>query len=42
VIAALWGVIVFKEIRGSRNFAALAFAFLLTFIGVGLTAVSNS
>ena len=42
VIAALWGVLVFKEIKGIRNFAALAFAFTLTFVGVGLTAVSNS
>jgi glucose uptake protein GlcU len=33
-VSALWGVIVYKEIRGKRNFLYLAVAFALTIAGI--------
>jgi len=41
VIATLCGVLIFREIRGVRNFIAMAIAFAITFAGVALTALSN-
>jgi glucose uptake protein GlcU len=33
-VSALWGVVVYKEIRGKRNFVFLAVAFALTIAGI--------
>eukprot|EP01137_Pigoraptor_chileana_P016558 Opistho-2@73499 len=41
IVASLWGIIAFGEIRGMRNFIVLGSAFALTFTGVALTAVSK-
>ncbi|EDQ91432.1 uncharacterized protein MONBRDRAFT_6201 [Monosiga brevicollis MX1] len=40
-IGALWGVLVFKEIRGLRNMLVLTLAFAITFTSVALTAMAN-
>ncbi|KNC53151.1 transmembrane protein 144 [Thecamonas trahens ATCC 50062] len=42
IVASLWGVCVFKEIRGTRNFAILGAAFLLTIISVTLITLSRN
>lgn len=41
VIAALWGVVVFKEVKGLRNYIVLIFAFCLVLSGALLTAFSK-
>ena len=41
VVSALWGVFVFGEIRGSRNFGALGVAILLTITGCIMIGVSK-
>jgi len=41
LVAALWGIFMFKEITGTRNFLVLAGALSVTFLGVGLIAASN-
>ncbi|KAJ8000413.1 hypothetical protein DPEC_G00179880 [Dallia pectoralis] len=41
VIAALWGVVVFKEVKGWLNFLILALAFSLVLAGAMLTAFSK-
>ncbi|PRP82294.1 transmembrane protein [Planoprotostelium fungivorum] len=41
LISAFWGVIVFKEIQGKRNFFFLTAALLLTFAGIAFIAVSK-
>eukprot|EP00300_Choanocystis_sp_HF-7_P000959 c10791_g1_i1.p3 GENE.c10791_g1_i1~~c10791_g1_i1.p3 ORF type:complete len:159 (-),score=35.87 c10791_g1_i1:44-520(-) len=41
IIANIWGVFVFREVRGARNFILLGTAFALTFIGVALITVSK-
>jgi len=42
IVATLWGVLVFKEITGKRNFLLLGTAFSVTIIAVILTALSKS
>ncbi|XP_030643575.1 transmembrane protein 144-like [Chanos chanos] len=41
LIAALWGVIIFKEVKGCRNYLILVFAFCLVLSGSLLTAFSK-
>nr|XP_055061489.1 transmembrane protein 144a [Misgurnus anguillicaudatus] len=41
VIAALWGVVVFKEVKGLRNYIVLILAFCLVISGALLTAFSK-
>ena len=41
VIGALWGIFVFKEIRGIKNYLWLAGAFTLTFLGIILITLSK-
>lgn len=41
LVASLWGVFAFREIRGLRNFIFLSVAFLITFVGVGLITASK-
>jgi hypothetical protein len=41
VIGALWGIFVFKEIRGAKNYLWLAGAFTLTFLGIILITLSK-
>lgn len=40
-IAALWGIFLFKEIRGRRNYVLVAIAYALTIVGVVMIAVSS-
>ncbi|XP_063314303.1 transmembrane protein 144 [Pelobates fuscus] len=42
LIAALWGVLVFKEIKGLRNYVLLVFAFCIILSGSLLTAFSKT
>jgi len=42
IISAIWGVLVFKEIQGQRNYFFLSAAFLLTFAGITFIAVSKT
>ncbi|XP_040274530.1 transmembrane protein 144 [Bufo bufo] len=42
LIAALWGVLVFKEIRGMRNYLLLILAFCIVLTGSLLTAFSKT
>ncbi|XP_030643576.1 transmembrane protein 144-like [Chanos chanos] len=41
LIAAVWGVVVFKEVKGLRNYLVLVFAFCLVLAGALLTAFSK-
>ncbi|KAK2908768.1 hypothetical protein QQF64_001298 [Cirrhinus molitorella] len=41
LIAALWGVVVFKEVKGCRNYIVLIIAFCLVLSGALLTAFSK-
>jgi len=41
VIAALWGIFVFKEIQGKRNIAILLTAFVCTFTAVAMITLSK-
>ncbi|KAM4708192.1 transmembrane protein 144 isoform 2-T4 [Discoglossus pictus] len=41
LVAALWGVVVFKEIKGKRNYLLLALAFVIIVSGSILTALSK-
>lgn len=41
LIAALWGVLVFKEVKGLRNYLVLGLAFCLVLTGALLTAFSK-
>jgi len=41
LIASLWGVLVFKEIRGAKNFAFLGLGFTIIIIAVVLIAMSK-
>jgi len=41
LIANLWGVLVFGEIKGRRNYLLLGLAFLIVFVAVGLIAASK-
>jgi glucose uptake protein GlcU len=40
-ISAIWGVILFREIKGSRNFVLLGFGFALAIAGSILCGVSK-
>jgi len=42
VVATLWGVLVFKEIRGRKNFRLLGIAFGITLLSVICTVLSNA
>lgn len=42
VIATLWGVGYFREIRGLRNLVILAVAFVVTLVGIALIALSHA
>lgn len=42
VVGALWGVFVFREIRGRRNILILLVAFAVTFAGVIMNALSTA
>jgi hypothetical protein len=41
IIATLWGVLLFGEIRGQRNYLILGAAYAITFAGVTLTVLSQ-
>jgi len=41
LVASLWGILVFKEIRGARNILILATAFAITIVAVTLIALSK-
>ncbi|XP_006815713.1 transmembrane protein 144-like [Saccoglossus kowalevskii] len=41
IIAAIWGVVVFKEIRGKRNLIILMVAFIITISGAVLSGLSK-
>lgn len=41
IIATLWGVLVFREIRGLRNYCILGMAYSITFAGVTMVVVSQ-
>ncbi|XP_076874352.1 transmembrane protein 144-like [Brachyhypopomus gauderio] len=41
LIAAIWGVVVFKEVKGLRNYVVLVLAFCLVLTGALLTAFSK-
>ena len=40
-ISALWGVILFKEIKGTKNFVLLGFGFVLALVGSILCGISK-
>jgi len=42
LIASLWGVLVFKEIQGKRNFITLGAAFVVIIVAVVLIALSKT
>ncbi|XP_077989959.1 transmembrane protein 144-like [Glandiceps talaboti] len=41
VIAAIWGVVIFKEIRGKRNLLILMFTFAITITGAVMSGLSK-
>jgi len=41
VVASLWGIFVFREITGTRNFLILGLAFFISCVGVTLIALSK-
>lgn len=41
IVGSLWGVFLFKEIQGVRNFAWLIAAFTTTLLGIGLITLSH-
>jgi len=41
LVASLWGVIAFKEIRGARNIFVLVLAFVVIFVAVTLITLSK-
>jgi hypothetical protein len=42
LVGALWGIFVFKEIKGARNLGFIALAFVITIAGVLLIAMSKT
>ena len=41
MVGALWGVFVFKEVKGSKNFSILAAAFVVSIGASVIIAISN-
>jgi len=41
IVGSLWGVFLFKEIQGTRNFIWLIAAFTTTILGIGLITLSH-
>ena len=41
IIGTLWGVLVFREVRGRRNLLVLLAAFTLTFAGIACVTLSK-
>jgi glucose uptake protein GlcU len=42
VVSALWGVLLFREVKGSKNLLVLALASSVTVVGAVVTALSKS
>lgn len=42
IVSTIWGVCVYREIKGKRNFWVLAVAFFLSFIAIALITVSKA
>jgi glucose uptake protein GlcU len=41
IVASIWGIVVFHEIEGKRNFIFFGLGFLLSFISAACTVISN-
>ncbi len=42
MIASLWGILVYKEVKGKKNLIILGSAFSVTLVGAVLTGLSNN